>query len=52
MTHQTNSTIISTQEYEKKIEIECMFIMHETRTSKEKAYQLAKNIVDNQLKNI
>lgn len=45
MTTATEVTVISVQEFEKKIEMECMFIMRETGQKKESAYNSAKSIV-------
>lgn len=45
MTIENKKTVISTQDFEKKVEMECMFIMRETGQKKESAYTRAKAIV-------
>ena len=43
--NQNEKTVISAQEFEKKVEMECMFIMREQGQKKDTAYANAKAIV-------
>lgn len=45
MSIQAERTVISLEDFEKKVEMECMFIMRETGKKNEPAYELAKAAV-------